>query len=259
MARRIRRVSWAWVFVSHSTRDIHKVRQVRNYLERRGAEPLLFFLRALTSKPELRELLRREIDERNIFLLCDSPSARRSRWVQEEVRHVRSRLVGKIYSEINLEWPWERQKAELDRLTRRTTVYLSYARSDSKRVAPYVDYLDRVDFAVLKDKTKPNDISWEERLDDTVRHVNNRGVVVAFLSNLSLERKEALLDRGMLRGGEPVNRIVLVELEPVRALSGSMSNLPRVNYSSDFESSARRLVSLLGLDEPNLEVPSPDE
>lgn len=256
MGRRTRRVSWAWVFVSHSTQDLHKVRRVRNYLERRGAEPLLFFLKALTSKPELRQLLRREIDERNIFLLCDSPSARRSRWVREEVEHVRSQTSGKIYSEIRLDWPWERQKAELDALTRRTTVYLSYARSDAQRVTPYVEYLDRADFAVLKDQTKPHDSSWERRLDDTVRHVKDRGIVVAFLSNRSLEREEKLIAEGALLRPDG---IVLVELDPIPALSRRMSSLRRVHYSAEFESSAKRLASLLGLEEPNLERRQSDE
>lgn len=36
----------AWIFVSHSHHDLEKVRQVRNELEQRGHNPLLFFLNA---------------------------------------------------------------------------------------------------------------------------------------------------------------------------------------------------------------------
>lgn len=32
-----------WVFISHSHQDIDKVRYIRNRLEQRGFEPLLFF------------------------------------------------------------------------------------------------------------------------------------------------------------------------------------------------------------------------
>ncbi len=240
------------MFVSHSTRDIWKVRKVRNHLEYRGTEPLLFFLRALSSKPELRRLLRREIAKRNFFLLCDSRSARLSKWVQEEVNYVKG-LSGKIYSEINLEWPWEQQKAELDRLTKRTTVYLSYARCDSKRVAKYVDYLWRADFAVLKNKTKPNDVSWERSISDTVRSVDDRGAVVVFISNSSLDYQRKPLVENEFQGAGGANQIVLMELEHIEALPWSMRDLTRVPYSPDIESNARRLVSKLGLEEPSLE------
>jgi hypothetical protein len=37
----------AWVFVSHSHRDLENVRPIRNELERRGHHPLLCFLKDL--------------------------------------------------------------------------------------------------------------------------------------------------------------------------------------------------------------------
>jgi hypothetical protein len=40
--------SGAWIFVSHSHRDLEKVREIRNELERRGHNPLLFFLKCLS-------------------------------------------------------------------------------------------------------------------------------------------------------------------------------------------------------------------
>jgi len=52
----------AWIFVSHSHRDLEKVRRIRNELERLGHNPLLFFRKrttracpnsaAMKSKPE---------------------------------------------------------------------------------------------------------------------------------------------------------------------------------------------------------------
>jgi hypothetical protein len=80
----------AWIFVSHSVHDVDGVRRLRNELESRGAEPLLFFLKALYDDEELRILLRREIDARHYLLLCDSAAARESRWVREEQEYVRS-------------------------------------------------------------------------------------------------------------------------------------------------------------------------
>ena len=49
----------AWIFVSHSHRDLEKVRQIRNELEKRGHNPLLFFLKCLEDDnallPELKD------------------------------------------------------------------------------------------------------------------------------------------------------------------------------------------------------------
>ncbi len=39
-----RRVSDAWIFVSHSNKDLEAVRRIRNEVENRGANPILFFL-----------------------------------------------------------------------------------------------------------------------------------------------------------------------------------------------------------------------
>jgi hypothetical protein len=36
-----------WVFVSHASADLAKVRQVRNFMEEHGAAPILFHLKAL--------------------------------------------------------------------------------------------------------------------------------------------------------------------------------------------------------------------
>src|ERR1700722_16457663 len=97
--------SKAWIFVSHSVRDLEQVRNIRNELEKRGAEPLLFFLKALEQQEELRLLLRREIEARTFFLLCDSTNARDSHWVQEEQIFVRA-LPGKRIISIDLASGW---------------------------------------------------------------------------------------------------------------------------------------------------------
>ena len=73
-----------WVFLSHSSADIVKVRQIRNFMEERGAGPILFYLRALTNPELFWPLIEQEIAARNFFLLCDSQSARKSPWVQRE-------------------------------------------------------------------------------------------------------------------------------------------------------------------------------
>src|ERR1044072_5280946 len=81
--------STPWVFVSHSSADLIKVRQVRNFMEERNAGPILFHLRALSDPESFWPLIEQEISARNFFLLCDSEAARASPWVQREWETVR--------------------------------------------------------------------------------------------------------------------------------------------------------------------------
>jgi hypothetical protein len=53
-----------WVFVSHSSADLRKVRQVRNFMEDRDAAPILFHLRALTDPERFWPLIELEISAR---------------------------------------------------------------------------------------------------------------------------------------------------------------------------------------------------
>lgn len=78
----------AWVFVSHASADLARVREVRNFLEKNGAGPILFHLRSMTRPKQFWPLIEQEIASRNFFLLCDSVAAQRSEWVQRERRTV---------------------------------------------------------------------------------------------------------------------------------------------------------------------------
>jgi len=121
----------AWIFVSHSHKDLKEVREIRNELERRGHKPIMFYLKCLEDDDaDLPDLLRREIEARTWFILCDSPNSRASRWVQREKEIVKS-LKGKVYREVDIA---EGLGPDLDKvveIAKRATVFLSYARTDA--------------------------------------------------------------------------------------------------------------------------------
>jgi hypothetical protein len=136
----------AWIFLSHSNHDWPAVREIRNVLEQRGHRPLLFFLKCLNDHAELHDLIRREIEARTWFLLCDSQAARQSRWVREEMELIRS-IPGKYSETVNLDRPLASQLDRIDALCRRATVYLSYARDDTKvQAAQLINVLSRYDY-----------------------------------------------------------------------------------------------------------------
>ena len=118
-----------WVFLSHSSKDYDQVRELRNIMEEKGMRPLMFFLKCLDEAPEIFNLIKREIDARERFILCDSENARASDWVQKEVEYIKSKQ--RAYVTINLNDPasYERQVRELKR---RSQIFMSYSRNDQQ-------------------------------------------------------------------------------------------------------------------------------
>ena len=124
-----------WVFVSHSTKDFERVRLVRNALEDSGFRPILFYLKCLENENEVNDLLKREIDARKRFILCDSPNAQASKFVQSEVEYIRSR--NRMYEIIDLSLidmggqDVEKEVLEFIKpFIRRTSVFISYNNKD---------------------------------------------------------------------------------------------------------------------------------
>lgn len=82
-----------WIFLSHSSKDIDKVRLIRNEFEKLGHNPLAFHLRCLSTdteqgRKELDSLIKREIDAREWFVFCESPAASISPYVAEEHAYI---------------------------------------------------------------------------------------------------------------------------------------------------------------------------
>lgn len=176
----------AWVFVSHSNRDIVAVRAVRDELERMGHQPLLFFLKCINDHDELDELIKREIDARNFFLLCDSAAARGSDWVRQEVAYIQS-LPNRIWHTVNLEADPKEQLRAIRELSRQATVFLSYARIDWHLVAPLHDALVAAEYCVWGNEGSYTSVeSWQGQIREALSKALLDGFVLLFLSPDSL-------------------------------------------------------------------------
>ena len=128
-----------WVFVSHSTKDFERVRLVRNALEDSGFRPILFYLKCMEDEDEINELLKREIDARRRFILCDSSNARASKYVQSEVDYIRSKR--RMYEVVNLDsLDLNKECVQQDvfqlikPFRKRTNVFLCYHHKDTNLV-----------------------------------------------------------------------------------------------------------------------------
>jgi hypothetical protein len=122
---------------------------VRNVLERNNKRPIMFFLKCLEKEDELSDLLKREIDARDQFILCDSENARRSKWVQDEVRYIKSK--GRVYQTINLEDPDEAIEKEVTDFVNRSKVFISYFRFDISLARIVMDLLRQYGYDVWID------------------------------------------------------------------------------------------------------------
>ena len=138
-----------WVFLSHSHEDYEKVRKVRDMLEDQHMRPLMFFLKCLNDHDEIDSLIKREIDCRTRFILCDSENARKSDWVKEEVKYIKSQ--DRIYETIDLDLPIETIKQKLNEFKRKATLFISYNRENQKLARMIYERLSKFDFQMFVD------------------------------------------------------------------------------------------------------------
>jgi hypothetical protein len=186
-----------WIFVSHSSVDLKKVWQIRDFLETRGHSPILFFLLSLTNSSLLPELIKEEIRMRNFFVLCNSEASRKSEWVQEEIRIVKATFSEKVYEEIDLEADLAPQLGKLLALSKRSTAFLSFSIKDKAIAARMRPALEAADFKVLMDVGDLSvSHSFEARIDDIICLAAQTGYALILLSEAYLNSPFARAELG---------------------------------------------------------------
>jgi len=176
-----------WVFLSHSNKDYEKVRQVRNMLEEENLRPLMFFLHCLNDDDEIDDLIKREIDCRTRFILCDSKNARCSKWVQKEVNYIRSQ--DRIYETIDLDQPIAEIKKKLAEFKRQATLFISYNRENQKLAQSVYRRLSKYDFHVFVDMDSlcPGDDYLKTVISSLDRAASN-GHIIAIMNQRVLSQ-----------------------------------------------------------------------
>lgn len=202
-----------FVFLSHSHRDYEKVREVRDLLEIEGFRPLMFFLKCLEKdgyEDLTRSLIKEEIDSRQRFVLCNSKNAAESDWVKFEVEHIKE--INRPYEVVDLEWSHEKLKEAIRRFKVRSTVFLSYRRSQSMLVNAVCKELEIHDFKVLYDRNNlmPGDI-YTKRIEENIITAAEKGYVLAFLDHTY--NMESWLSKELQIAQQYHGRILLVVIE----------------------------------------------
>jgi hypothetical protein len=177
--------SGAWIFLFHSNKDFERVREIRNELEKRGHKPIMFYLKCLENdNAMLPDLLRREIAAREWFILCDSPNAQASQYVRDEVELIKS-MEGKAFEVVDLSKGLQTELHKLIRITKRATVFLSYAHADASAAKRFRQALVKHDYRVWTDENLQPASETRTALEEAAKH----GFVLVLLSHSLLQSK----------------------------------------------------------------------
>lgn len=170
-----------WVFLSHSNKDFEKVRRVRDMLENQHMRPLMFFLNCLKDDEEIDSLIKREIDCRTRFILCDSNEARNSKWVQKEVEYIKSK--DRILEIIDLDWNDDKILKKLNDFKRKATIFFSYGRNNCNIAETVYKRLKKFDFLLFFDKFELTAAPFSETILDELNNAQENGTIIAFVCN----------------------------------------------------------------------------
>lgn len=174
-----------WVFLSHSNKDYEKVRQVRNMLEEQSLRPLMFFLHCLNDDDEIDSLIKREIDCRTRFILCDSENARKSQWVKKEVEYIKSQ--NRICETIDLSKSMDEIMSTLQDFINKTRIFISYNIEEYELAEMVYNRLSRLDFAVYIDRAWDFNSTYHQNYKDALDFLENsvvkaNGYVIAIMN-----------------------------------------------------------------------------
>lgn len=173
-----------WIFLSHSNKDFAKVRQIRNYLEERSCRPLMFYLKCLSNDDEIDDLIKREIDCRTRFIICDSENSQASKWVQSEVKYIKSQQ--RSYETIDLSKSDEEIKMQLDKLVKSTQIFLSYSRNDYELVNAVYSHICKYDIRCFFDAESLSSGNFQKQISHVLSLAKDFGFIAFFASQHSL-------------------------------------------------------------------------
>lgn len=194
----------SWIFLSHSSKDIAYVRQIRNEFEKYGHNPLAFHLKCLDSntyegRNEIFQLLKREIDARDWFVFCDSDNLRKSKYVDYERAYIMESGKDKIWT-LDLSKPMEELKKQILQISSDLSIYVSYDPVDKAYADRIIEALRKKDFMVWTDE------NIKEKDNDNYTYSIIYGVIVMLISKNSTERNQKDLDYilNCCNGGETI-------------------------------------------------------
>lgn len=176
-----------WIFLSHSSADFEKVRLIRNYLEEKKCRPLMFYLKCLNSEEETFELIKREIDARTRFVVCDSENARASKWVRKEIEYITAKEPKRSYLELDISKPISDLMEELDAYVNQMNLFISCSRKHYDLFVQIRNRLIKYDLKVLPNMDAvQHGMFFHTEIHTAIRHAANNGYYILLADSSTL-------------------------------------------------------------------------
>ena len=169
-----------WVFLSHSHEDYEKVRKVRDLLEDVQMRPIMFFLKCLNDQDEIDSLIKREIDCRTRFILCDSEKSRKSDWVKREIEYIKAK--DRNFDVIDMTVPEDLILQQIEKIKKQATIFISYNREEYNLAERVYERLCKYDFDVKFDRYMfRREEDFEKNIMLAIGKACEKGTVIALL------------------------------------------------------------------------------
>jgi hypothetical protein len=177
----------------------------------------MFYLKCLDDNSEIDNLIKREIDCRAYFILCDSENSRLSKWVQEEENYIRSNR--RIYEIIDIESSIVQIEQAISRFEHRYSAFISCS-SVNSHISHYIkDVLEANGYTTFFDLMDISlGTSFDKVIEKAITKHSNEGFVVILLDQYYLNSRFCISELQIALGERKTNTssILLVSLDGTR-------------------------------------------
>ena len=196
-----------YFFISHSHKDIEKVRIIRNVIEETFFyEPILFFLKCLSNETEVTDLIKREIEERIWFVYCKSENAEKSKYVQMEREYIKKLIsegkqIHVLEVDIDKYQIWDEEcynyiREQIAYKVKKTNIFVSYSHYDNVVSHILIENLQYNGFTVFYDvETLTIGGVWNNEIRSAVKKNSYKnGMVIMMCSEKAFASKSIQLE-----------------------------------------------------------------
>ena len=138
----------------------------------------MFYLKCLESEEETFALIKREIDVRTRFILCNSENAQSSEWVKKEMDYISHKEPKRSFLKIDLRQSDDEITTQIDKYVRLTKVFLSYPHRLTALATAIYNRLCKYDFDVFYDLIDLMSGNFAMQLENSIVAASNSGFVI---------------------------------------------------------------------------------
>ena len=225
----------SWIFISHSSADIEKIRIIRNEFEKYGQNPLAFHLKCLNdntkeNKEELFELIKREIAARDWFIYCESESAQKSSYVQMERNYVKECNKQFIWM-INLDQDIEAIKNQVRKICSSIQVFIVYAQKNENIANPLKYELRKNDFPTWDS----NDFHFFDGMDEAIKSIARKGFVLFICTKDSVNNNFIIAELEQAKANDATIITFVFDVTIPSSILSLLQSDRKLNYKQIYE------------------------